>query len=45
MSLKEKVISLIQLKQEGEYWDFKRQWHSKKNKFVTRYYLYGKQYF
>lgn len=30
MSLKEKVISLIQLKQEGEYWDFKRQWHSKK---------------
>jgi len=27
MTLKEEVLSLVSLRQEGGYWDFKRQWH------------------
>ena len=30
MHLVEKIIELIELKQEGGYWDFKRQWHESK---------------
>ena len=30
MNLVEKIIELIELKQEGGYWDFKRQWHESK---------------
>lgn len=30
-SFEEKIFELIQLKQEGEYWDFKRQWHENKS--------------
>lgn len=26
--LKAKVLNLISLKQEGSYWDFKREWYS-----------------
>ena len=31
LSLREEVIRLISLQQEGGYWDFKREWHEKKN--------------
>ena len=31
ISLREEVIRLISLQQEGGYWDFKREWHEKKN--------------
>ena len=30
MTLKEEIIQLISMKQEGGYWDFKKQWHEKK---------------
>lgn len=30
MEFETKVFSMIKLKQEGEYWDFKKQWHSNK---------------
>jgi len=30
LTLREEVIRLISLKQEGGYWDFKREWHEKK---------------
>lgn len=30
MTLKEEVYYLISLRQEGGYWDFKKQWHDKK---------------
>ena len=26
-TFEDKIFELIQLKQEGEYWDFKRQWY------------------
>ena len=29
-TFEDKMFELIQLKQEGEYWDFKRQWHENK---------------
>ena len=29
-SIFEEITSLIALRQEGGYWDFKRQWHEKK---------------
>lgn len=29
-SLKEEVLRLISLRQEGEYWDFKKEWHKSK---------------
>ena len=29
-TFEDKIFELIQLKQEGEYWDFKRQWHENK---------------
>lgn len=29
-SLKEEVLRLIALRQEGEYWDFKKEWHKSK---------------
>jgi cob(I)alamin adenosyltransferase len=29
LELKDKVQDLINLKQEGAYWDFKREWYSK----------------
>lgn len=31
MSFKEEILYLISLKQEGGYWDFKRQWYENKN--------------
>ena len=30
MTLKEEVIHLVTLEQEGGYWDFKKQWHDNK---------------
>lgn len=30
MNLRDKIMELIELKQEGGYWDFKRQWHESK---------------
>lgn len=30
-SLKNKILQLITLKQEGEYWDFKKEWHINKS--------------
>lgn len=30
--LKKEIINLIELKQEGTYWDFKREWYSKNQK-------------
>lgn len=30
MTLKEEIIYLISLEQEGGYWDFKKQWHDNK---------------
>lgn len=30
--LKQEIIELINLKQEGPYWDFKREWYSKEKK-------------
>ena len=30
--LKQEIIKLINLKQEGPYWDFKREWYSKEKK-------------
>ncbi len=32
-TLKYKIIELIKLKQEGAYWDFKKQWHVKENNY------------
>lgn len=29
-TFEDKIFELINLKQEGEYWDFKRQWHENK---------------
>lgn len=29
--LRDQILQLISLKQEGAYWDFKREWHSKKS--------------
>ena len=34
LSLREEVIRLISLQQEGGYWDFKREWHEKKDKLL-----------
>ena len=31
VTLKEKILHLISLQQEGGYWDFKKQWYEKKN--------------
>ncbi len=31
LSLREEIIRLISLQQEGGYWDFKREWYEKKN--------------
>lgn len=30
LSLREEIIQMISLQQEGGYWDFKREWHKKK---------------
>lgn len=30
MTIKEEILQLISLKQEGGYWDFKKQWHDNK---------------
>ena len=34
-SLREDVIHLISLRQEGGFWDFKRQWYDKKRDLLT----------
>ncbi|MDT2732569.1 ATP-binding protein [Streptococcus parauberis] len=31
-NLKQEILTLIELKQEGEYWDFKKQWYDSKKK-------------
>lgn len=32
MNLKETIVNLRKLKQEGGYWDFKREWYDKDHK-------------
>ena len=31
MTFKTEIFQLVSLKQEGGYWDFKKQWHEKKS--------------
>lgn len=31
ISFKEEVLRLIAFRQEGEYWDFKKEWHKNKS--------------
>ena len=30
LSLREEILQLIALRQEGEYWDFKKEWYKRK---------------
>ena len=32
MDFFEEIVNLISLRQEGDYWDFKREWYSEKQK-------------